>query len=434
MRMFNLSALLYLIFVPVVFSNSLYIRNYCDKAVSIEVYDQATGIVPGMWGGETLASGKWTTIATTDWFKDYRVVLDTLPKGGDAFNYRDYAGNAQHIFRVYKGRSPDDLEEAFNENSGDYVRWHVKASSGDRLYLCEPGLSDYYKPKYSTDYQFWKLDFSTPAGVYIEHVDAAFKTSGYIHLVVGSNVWKFKASYKDSGDPYVVASGYPKLITEFMPGFPWLEVGAAAYYKDNKVYFFNGDQYLRYDLNAKEVEPGYPKSLSEWPDNIFDDITADGVQAAFSHKTGTMFFFFRKNVHVYKDPFDNGRTMTEYNAPVYLAYDFANKKRASGNHPYRISGEGTWKARDLPENMFSSTGEKCDGTLAGGWRGITKSDCQASNWVMFNNRDWMPTAAVDCPESCGGHGHAYFFFSADGSSQPRLVIKFLYMPFSRTEY
>ena len=36
----------------------------------------------------------------------------------------------------------------------------------------------------------------------------------------------------------------------------------AVYYGNSKVYFFSGDQYIRYDLALGRSDPGYPKFLS----------------------------------------------------------------------------------------------------------------------------------------------------------------------------
>lgn len=64
--------------------------------------------------------------------------------------------------------------------------------------------------------------------------------------------------------------GYPRPLAEEFPGLPWTAtpedpegIDSAVLWQDSKAYFFRGREYVRYDLEEKRPDPGYPKALSE---------------------------------------------------------------------------------------------------------------------------------------------------------------------------
>jgi hypothetical protein len=73
--------------------------------------------------------------------------------------------------------------------------------------------------------------------------------------------------YFFSGDQYVrfnlatnrVDDGYPDLIRNRWAGVSFERIDAAVYWLDGKVYFFREDQYIRYDMTMYRADPGYPK-------------------------------------------------------------------------------------------------------------------------------------------------------------------------------
>ncbi|HLP48091.1 MAG TPA: hemopexin repeat-containing protein [Candidatus Deferrimicrobium sp.] len=88
--------------------------------------------------------------------------------------------------------------------------------------------------------------------------------------------WGNGKAYFFKGNQYVrydinadrVDAGYPKAINnETWPGLPWREIDAAVNWGNGKAYFFKGSQYIRYDINADRVDPGYPKIINNetWP-------------------------------------------------------------------------------------------------------------------------------------------------------------------------
>ena len=65
-----------------------------------------------------------------------------------------------------------------------------------------------------------------------------------------------------------VDPGYPAPILGNWPGWPvyWDYVDAAINWGNGKAYFFRGSEYLRYDIASDQVDPGYPAPiLGNWP-------------------------------------------------------------------------------------------------------------------------------------------------------------------------
>ena len=64
-------------------------------------------------------------------------------------------------------------------------------------------------------------------------------------------------------------------------------IDAAVEWGNGKAYFFKGSQYSRYDLKADRVDPGYPKSITEWTGLPW----TDGIDAAVNAGNGKVYFF-----------------------------------------------------------------------------------------------------------------------------------------------
>jgi hypothetical protein len=84
-----------------------------------------------------------------------------------------------------------------------------------------------------------------------------------------------------------VDPGYPKPISEWT-GLPWTNgIDAAVNWGNGKAYFFKGAQYVRWDISADRVDPGYPKSISEWTGLPW----TNGIDAAVNWGNGKAYFF-----------------------------------------------------------------------------------------------------------------------------------------------
>ena len=183
--------------------------------------------------------------------------------------------------------------------------------------------TDLFESGYPDTISKWNFPGKCAGGI-----DAAFNGSG-------SSAGK---AYFFREDEYVrfdwannaVDNDYPKKLStwnlpgDFANGIDAAVNGQGAY--KGKIYFFKGDQYLRYDLENITIDIGYPKPISAWnlPENF-----KDGVDAALCGKLryeGKL-YFFRQD--------------------IFISYDWATQK-AEGTAP---KDTGAWQM------MFSSLPE-----------------------------------------------------------------------------
>jgi hypothetical protein len=77
------------------------------------------------------------------------------------------------------------------------------------------------------------------------------------------------AVYFFSGNQYVrfntlthaVDSGYPDLVASRWTGITFDRIDAATYWGNGKAYFFRGNEYIRYDTVMCRADPAYPRSI-----------------------------------------------------------------------------------------------------------------------------------------------------------------------------
>jgi type 1 glutamine amidotransferase len=114
-------------------------------------------------------------------------------------------------------------------------------------------------------------------------------------------------------------AGYPKFINnETWPGLPWRDgIDAAVNWGNGKAYFFKGNQYVRYDIATDRTDAGYPKFINNetWPGLPW----TFGIDAAVNWGNGKAYFF---------------------KGNQYLRYDIATD-RADAGYPKFINNE-TW--------------------------------------------------------------------------------------------
>jgi hypothetical protein len=92
-----------------------------------------------------------------------------------------------------------------------------------------------------------------------------------------------------------VDSGYPRTIAADWPGMSnagfAAGIHAALPWWNGKAYFFKGDQYVRYDISANSVDAGYPKPIAgNWP-GMSEAGFGEGIDAAVNWWNGKVFFF-----------------------------------------------------------------------------------------------------------------------------------------------
>jgi hypothetical protein len=134
------------------------------------------------------------------------------------------------------------------------------------------------------------LDFS-------DGIDTAFwrNSNGKIYFFKGNQYVRFSnvSSGVDPGYPKPIAGNWPGLPSNFNDG-----IDAALMRESNgKIYFFKGTQYVRYSDVSSGVDPGYPKPIAgNWPGLPAD--FQSGIDAAFWRKSNSKIYFFKGNQYV----------------------------------------------------------------------------------------------------------------------------------------
>ena len=118
---------------------------------------------------------------------------------------------------------------------------------------------------------------------------SASGTISKAYFILGTQYVRYDAVI-DAVDP-----GYPKSIAGNWQGFA--EIGfhrgieAAVEWPNGKVYFFRGAQYARYDISANRIDAGYPLAIGDqWPGFSAAGF-AEGVDAAINWGNGKVYFF-----------------------------------------------------------------------------------------------------------------------------------------------
>ncbi|MFD3996253.1 hemopexin repeat-containing protein [Streptomyces sp. NPDC058548] len=88
---------------------------------------------------------------------------------------------------------------------------------------------------------------------------------------------------------FTLEQGWPGLPTGAGGGPDWRTgIDAAVNWGNGKLYLFKGDSYVRYDITADRVDPGYPRPLA----GNWTGLSPDGVDAA-AYPGGRFAYFFR---------------------------------------------------------------------------------------------------------------------------------------------
>lgn len=104
-----------------------------------------------------------------------------------------------------------------------------------------------------------------------------------------------------------VDQGYPASTRDHWRGMTFTQIDAAFTSNNRKMYFFSGDEYIRYDF-INGADPGYPKKIrTHWP-GIPDNI--DAVILGFGDRSNKAYFF--KGAEYYRFDLSNSRVDPGY--------------------------------------------------------------------------------------------------------------------------
>ncbi|XP_052863601.1 matrix metalloproteinase-2-like [Anopheles cruzii] len=149
-------------------------------------------------------------------------------------------------------------------------------------------LTEKYRIKEGYPVQIWQVFRGFPQTV--THIDAVYERldDNAIVLFSGRYYWVFDAlNYLQPEVRPITDFGLPEDLKRLDAALVWS--------KNDKTYFFAGDQFWRYNDTAGEMDEGYPLSMDRWfgiPSNI------DGATAVASGKT----YFFKGNFYwLYND-------------------------------------------------------------------------------------------------------------------------------------
>ena len=127
-------------------------------------------------------------------------------------------------------------------------------------------------------------------------IDAAFtrESNGKVYMFKGDQYIRVDSNSKmDPGYPLPIAGNWPGLPASFNAG-----IDAALMRKSNgKIYFFKGDQYVRFSSVSAGVDPGYPAPIAgNWaglPANF-----NTGIDAALWRNSNSKIYFFKGTEYV----------------------------------------------------------------------------------------------------------------------------------------
>jgi hypothetical protein len=151
-----------------------------------------------------------------------------------------------------------------------------------------------------------------------EQIDAAF-LGKYLTASTGEDL--SRKLFFFNRDQYIrfdvdakrIDDGYPRLIAEGWPGTNFQRIDAALNVSGKAVYFFLGKQYVRFDVQKHRVDDGYPQVISKrWA-----GVNFDRVDAAVYWGSGKV-YFFRDNQHIRYD------TVNFCSDPGYPKFIFSN--------------------------------------------------------------------------------------------------------------
>ena len=270
--------------------------------------------------------------ADGNWFSNDRADLN----GTTGMNGKDSEFELRRAELVLKGKGPGNVEWVVGYDAkadktdagypkpiaGNWPGFPAGFTTGVGAYvLWGGGKAYFFKGKNYLRYDIVadKVDPGYPRpiagnwpGMWADNIDAAvcWPGNGKAYFFKGSQYLRYDIA-ADKTD-----AGYPKPMAGNWPGFPTTfsnKVDAFVLWGGGKAYFFKGKQYLRYDVVADHVDPGYPRPIAgNWP-----GMWPEKIDAAICWPGNGKAYFFKGD--------------------QYLRYDIAGDKTDAG-YPRPIAG------------------------------------------------------------------------------------------------
>lgn len=182
----------------------------------------------------------------------------------------------------------DDLKaEAGGATDANAFSWQLVGYAPDDEYLEsddypeDDGNEDFGDyPESDDDAESYDLDLI--AGLVPGPIDAVLRwPANKVYFFKGNQCIRYDVRARR------VDSGYPKPISADWRGVFSSGIDAAFVWHNRKAYFFKNSQYISYDLRAARADRGYPKSISERWRGVF----ANGIDAALNWRNRKAYFF-----------------------------------------------------------------------------------------------------------------------------------------------
>ena len=243
-----------------------------DLAISQAEIDN---IVAEAQEGLTMLSG-FEPNAKASWIFDDEVMEATVP--AKAWDGARWPGMPLDF---YKG--PDAA--LMREDNGRI--YFFKGTKYVRYSNVSAGVDEGYPREISAGWKGMPASFNSG-------IDAALwrMSNGKIYFFKGNQYVRFSDvdAGMDAGYPKPIASNWPGMPAEFNDG-----IDAALLRKDNgKIYFFKGDQYVRFSNVSDGVDAGYPKPIAgNWKG--LPDWYTNGITAALWRNSNGKIYLFKWN-------------------------------------------------------------------------------------------------------------------------------------------
>jgi len=113
---------------------------------------------------------------------------------------------------------------------------------------------------------------------------------------LSGKVFFFSQSYFVEMDTQTHQFSQPQKISEGWPGVPFERIDAALHFDNNAIYLFSGNQYIRFNLHTRQVDPGYPQMINQ----RWSGVNFDKIDAAIYWGDGKA-YFLREDQHIRYD-------------------------------------------------------------------------------------------------------------------------------------